>query len=83
MTEELNKLLALYSALQECAPNEQAARQVDFKNAIKATAAKHRLDHWRVTAYVIKQWEVMVQKEEKRKALEKSKGLSLEEPNQG
>jgi hypothetical protein len=81
VTEELKRLLDLYSALQECAPSEQARHQKAFKEAVKTTAAAHKLDHWRVTAHIVRQWEVMIQREEKRKGQDKGQSLlSLDNP---
>lgn len=75
MTEELSKLLELYGALQDCPPHEQAARHEQFRAAIHETANKHGLFHWHVTAHVVRQWDVICQRENKRRGLDKGSGL--------
>lgn len=75
MNEELKKLLALYEALQDCPPPEQAARQAAFKTAVHATADSHGLFHWHVTAHVVRQWDIQCQRENRRKGLDKGAGI--------
>lgn len=76
MTPELAELLRLYEALQDCPPQEQAARQDAFKDAVKHCASARGLFHWHVTAHVVRQWDIKCQREDKRKALDKGSGLA-------
>ena len=75
MTPELQLLLELYSALQDRPPTEEAARQEEFARAVKAVAAAKNLSHWRVSAHVVQQFDVLCQREQKRKGLDKGAGL--------
>lgn len=75
MNEELKRLLDLYEALQDCPPPEQAERQAAFKNAVHSVANSHGLFHWHVTAHVVRQWDILCQRENKRKGLDKGSGI--------
>lgn len=67
MPAQLQPLLDLYTALQECPPSEQADRQDAFKTAVKEVAAAHGKNHWEVTAFVIKKWYQANSSDDKRK----------------
>lgn len=75
MTKELEELLRLYEALQDCPPHEEAVNQDAFKSAVKSFADAHSLFHWHVTAHVVRQWDIMCQRENRRKGLGKGSGI--------
>lgn len=75
MSPELDKLLRLYEALQDCPPHEQAERQDAFKSAVKAFSDSNKLLHWRVAAHVVRQWDIICQRENKRKGLDRGAGV--------
>jgi hypothetical protein len=75
VSPDLLELLRLYEALQDCPPHEQADRQDAFKSAVKKLADDKGLYHWHVTAYVVRQWDILCQRENKRKGLDKGGGI--------
>jgi len=75
VNQELTDLLRLYEALQDCPPNDEAVRQDEFKAAVKAFSDANKVLHWRVTAHVVRQWDILCQRENKRKGLDKGSGI--------
>jgi hypothetical protein len=75
VTPDLAELLRLYEALQDCAPHEEARHQEAFKIAVKSASEKFQLDHWKVSAHVVRQWDIICQRENKRKGVDKGAGM--------
>lgn len=76
MTSDLERLLRLYEALQDCQPQDQAVHQKNFRLAVKEVAGKHHLLHWDVSAHVVRQWDQKCRADDKRKGLDRGAGLA-------
>lgn len=75
MTPDLQELLKLYQAEQECTPDQQAKRADVFKAKVKDVALRSNLDHWKISAYVRVQYEKRRLAEEKRTGKAPGAGL--------
>ncbi len=75
MNQNLEELLQLYDALQVCALADQAARREAFSAKVKEVAAALSQDHWRIAAYVQREWDRQCRSENKRCGVDRGRGL--------
>jgi hypothetical protein len=69
MNSDLQNLVDLYNALQDCPPEGQADAQETFKAAVKKMATAKGLNHWELSAFVQRTWSKQCLGEAKRKGL--------------